>query len=68
MREHGYLCPGWYREAHYSEDLTADHVTPVGAGGSEWGELRVLCRSCNSRRPKRPVAPLPAAVSFPSVL
>jgi 5-methylcytosine-specific restriction endonuclease McrA len=30
-------------------DLTADHVVPVIDGGAN-GPLRVLCRSCNSRR------------------
>jgi 5-methylcytosine-specific restriction protein A len=30
-------------------DLTAEHITPVGAGGSESGPLTTLCRPCNSR-------------------
>jgi len=29
-------------------DLTADHVTPVAAGGAIDGPLRTLCRPCNS--------------------
>ena len=29
--------------------LTADHVVPVARGGAEDGELRVICRGCNSR-------------------
>ena len=47
---HGNWCPGWHREPHAADDLTADHIVPVAAGGSESGELQVLCRSCNSRR------------------
>jgi hypothetical protein len=32
-------------------DLTIDHVMPRAWGGTEWiGNLRVLCRTCNSRR------------------
>lgn len=30
--------------------FTADHVVPVGVGGSMTGELRPAHRSCNSRR------------------
>jgi hypothetical protein len=51
--QHGNLCPGWQRPAHHATDLTADHIDPVGAGGSEDGALTVLCRSCNSRRGAR---------------
>lgn len=47
--EWGDVCPGWGRDPHPASDLTADHVTPISHGGIE-GELRVLCRSCNSRR------------------
>lgn len=46
----GWVCPGWQREAHPAENLTADHVVPVAQGGPQGGELRVLCRSCNSTR------------------
>lgn len=35
-------------------DLTADHVIPVSQGGTN-GPLRVLCRTCNSRRGDRHV-------------
>jgi len=45
----GDLCPGYGVPAHPSLDLTADHVLPRVDGG-ETGPLRVLCRSCNSRR------------------
>jgi 5-methylcytosine-specific restriction endonuclease McrA len=31
-------------------DLTADHVTPIAAGGHPLGQLRTMCRSCNSGR------------------
>ena len=47
---HGDWCPGWRRPPHHSTDLTADHRTPVAAGGSEQGQLAVLCRSCNSTK------------------
>lgn len=46
---HGWVCPGWHCPPHESRDLTADHMTPVAWGGGD-GPLRVLCRSCNSRR------------------
>ena len=35
--------------------FTADHVTPVGLGGSMTGELRPAHRSCNSRRQMTPL-------------
>ena len=46
--EHGDWCPGWGIgiDSHPSSDLTVDHVEP----GSLAGGVRVLCRSCNSRR------------------
>lgn len=49
----GEWCPGWGRDGHVAFDLTADHITPVGTGGSESGPLRVLCRSCNGRKQNR---------------
>lgn len=49
VREHGYMCPGWERPPHASDDLTAAHSTPVAHGGAN-SELAVLCRSCNSRQ------------------
>lgn len=54
----GLLCPGIGAE-HPSHpvtsrwDLTADHVTPVAAGGAESGPLRVVCRAWNSSRGAR---------------
>lgn len=48
--QHGDWCPGWHRPAHPSSDLTADHITPVAAGGHPHGPLQVLCRSCNSSK------------------
>lgn len=48
--QHGDVCPGYGVSAHPSSDLAADHVHPVGAGGSEEGPLSVLCRSCNGRK------------------
>lgn len=50
---YGDWCPGWMRPGHRADDLTADHVAPVAAGGPPTGPLRVLCRSCNSRRGAR---------------
>jgi hypothetical protein len=44
--EHGDLCAGHQRDPHYSADLTVDHV----ASRSLDEGVRVLCRSCNSRR------------------
>lgn len=38
--------------------FTADHVTPVGAGGSMTGELKPAHRSCNSRRQMKTVGAL----------
>ncbi|GAA1436352.1 hypothetical protein GCM10009616_35890 [Microlunatus lacustris] len=46
---HGWLCPGWERPAHPSQDLTAAHVVAAAHGGAD-GPLTVLCRSCNSRQ------------------
>jgi 5-methylcytosine-specific restriction enzyme A len=53
----GYVCPGWGRDPHPSDRLTADHVIPVAAGGDEQGELGVLCGPCNSRKKDRVVDP-----------
>jgi 5-methylcytosine-specific restriction protein A len=47
----GDLCPGWAQQpAHYSADLTADHVREVAAGGRPDGRLVVRCRACNTAR------------------
>ena len=40
----------WCEECGATEDLTADHIVPLARGGDPLGKLRVLCRSCNSRR------------------
>lgn len=53
VQVYGYLCPGWRRDAHESTDLTADHITPVAAGGREDGPLAILCRACNSAKRDR---------------
>lgn len=52
---YGPWCPGYRRAPHAvrPDDLTADHVHPIGAGGREDGPLTVLCRPCNSRRGAR---------------
>ncbi|WP_078912724.1 HNH endonuclease [Streptomyces sp. NRRL S-646] len=37
-----------------AEDLTGDHIIPLSKGGTnEASNVRVLCRSCNSRRGNR---------------
>lgn len=58
VRQHretyGDWCPGWMRPGHPATDLTADHLAPVAAGGGQGGQLRVLCRPCNSSRGARP--------------
>jgi 5-methylcytosine-specific restriction protein A len=48
----GYECPGYHRPAHPASDLTADHVVPLAAGGApfDWGNVAVLCRSCNATK------------------
>ncbi|MGW3024790.1 HNH endonuclease [Streptomyces sp. NPDC001221] len=52
---YGDWCPGWGVPAHVSADLTVDHVTPLAAGGANSrSNMRVLCRSCNSRRGSKP--------------
>jgi 5-methylcytosine-specific restriction protein A len=53
VAEHGWWCPGWTVPPHESEDLTADHVEAVAAGGAEDGPLGVLCRTCNGRKGAR---------------
>jgi 5-methylcytosine-specific restriction endonuclease McrA len=40
----------WCSECGATDDLTADHLIPLAKGGNPLGALRVLCRSCNSRR------------------
>jgi len=45
------LCPGWRRPAHYSDDLTVDHIIPKAKGGTDAREnLQVLCRPCNAAK------------------
>jgi hypothetical protein len=52
VAEHGWLCPGWRRPAHWvaEGDLTADHPHAVAAGGREDQQHAVMCRSCNSSK------------------
>jgi 5-methylcytosine-specific restriction endonuclease McrA len=40
----------WCSECGSTRDLTADHLIPLARGGHPLGPLRVLYRSCNSRR------------------
>lgn len=53
VARHGWVCPGYGVSPHPSRDLTADDVVPVAATGRPSAELRVLCRSCNSRKAAR---------------
>lgn len=47
----GYRCA----DCGSTEDLTLDHIHPWSRGGSDTEDnLRVLCRSCNSRKGARP--------------
>lgn len=54
LKQFGPVCPGYGRDPHQvdASTLTADHIIPRSVGGEE-GPLRVLCRSCNSRRGNR---------------
>lgn len=49
----GWVCPGYGRDPHPSHDLTAAHSVAVADGGAG-SQLRVLCRSCNSRQGRTP--------------
>ncbi|WP_035799874.1 HNH endonuclease [Kitasatospora mediocidica] len=50
----GDWCPGWRRPGHPATDLTADHVVPLAAGGSNTASnLAALCRSCNAAKRDR---------------
>jgi hypothetical protein len=56
----GYVCPGcppYGNHPHHADPvanpLTAEHLVPVGAGGSEDGPLSVLCRRGNSAKGAR---------------
>lgn len=42
----GDWCPGYGTAGHVAADLTVDHVV----AGTTTGGVRVLCRSCNSRK------------------
>jgi 5-methylcytosine-specific restriction protein A len=49
--DYGDWCPGFNVAAHTSADLTADHIVPKAAGGTDQpGNIQVLCRPCNSRK------------------
>jgi 5-methylcytosine-specific restriction protein A len=54
--QHGEWCPGDEQHgSHPCSDLTCDHVTPISRGGQllDRGNIRVVCRSANSRRGNR---------------
>ncbi|MER6064840.1 HNH endonuclease [Streptomyces sp. NPDC001792] len=47
----GDWCPGFKVAGHPSTDLTADHIVPKAAGGTDDpANIQVLCRGCNSRK------------------
>lgn len=51
LRHNGNVCPDCGAR---TQDLTVDHIRPIARGGShELTNLRVLCRSCNSRKGSR---------------
>lgn len=52
LEQHGPTCPGWDTPPHtvHPTDLTADHLHPA----DPTSPIRILCRSCNSRRGDRP--------------
>lgn len=55
IRLYGWTCPGWGVPAHHSTDLTGDHDLALALGGlSAPGNVRILCRGCNSRKGNRP--------------
>jgi 5-methylcytosine-specific restriction endonuclease McrA len=44
----------WCSLCYSTEDLTLDHIMPLGRGGASVREnAQVLCRSCNSRKGAR---------------
>lgn len=48
---YGDWCPGYIIGGHQASDLTVDHIVPKKKGGTDdAANLRVLCRSCNSRK------------------
>lgn len=54
IAENGLVCPGFGRPPHPADqsELTVDHIRAVAAGGERLSldNLRILCRSCNSRK------------------
>lgn len=52
VRSNGYWCPGFGRPPHQATDLSLDHLLELSRGGAliARDNLRVLCRSCNSRK------------------
>jgi 5-methylcytosine-specific restriction protein A len=55
VRVYGHTCPGWGVPAHFTADLTGDHVIPVALGGlTSRANVQILCRACNSRKGRQP--------------
>jgi 5-methylcytosine-specific restriction endonuclease McrA len=52
VEQYGHVCPRCGARDVYPDgsdvQITADHVTPIAMGGSESGDLRVLCRRCQT--------------------
>jgi len=47
VARHGLVCPQCRIPQASSSRLTADHITPLSAGGDVLGPMRVLCLTCN---------------------
>lgn len=47
IARHGLVCPQCRERQASSSRLTADHITPLSAGGDVLGPMRVLCLRCN---------------------
>lgn len=47
VRKHGLLCLLCGVVQSSPSKLTADHITPLSAGGDVLGPLRVICSKCN---------------------
>lgn len=60
---HGWVCPGWQRPPHPSDDLSADHIIARRLGGPQDGPLNVLCRQCNSAKGANLPTPVVAGLS-----
>lgn len=54
VAKHGWRCLGDdHHEPHNTEDLVADDPLPIALGGDPHQQLKVMCRSANSRKGAR---------------